>query len=351
MRLAAKVKLGFYPIPRAVLLLALRHLWIDGPTGNVTILDPCCGEGAALGMLSGKLEIPARNVFGIELEDGRAEKAKEALPGASIVGPCSYFASQVRPFRPFSMIFLNPPFDDEIGGGVREEQRFLERATYQIVSGGVLVMVCPERSFNYQLGAAIREHLDSYYEDVEVFVWPDGLRKYKELLIFGRRRDFSIGKRDDGFNPRWSNYWPGGWSDEPPLPLIGTTDHRWTVPAGLTPVVTKTDFTEAELFRAINASPLDAVLAPPAPKPKRQPPLSLGHGHRCLLLASGELNGLVYPDGEKPHIVRGTCRKERYLKDKTTSEDGKEVRETFAERIVLTIRAVGADGIIKTFEQ
>jgi hypothetical protein len=59
------------------------------------------------------------------------------------------------------------------------------------------------------------------------------------------------------------------------------------------------------------------------------------------------------PPGEPPHVVRGTARKVEYQSNQTQeeTEDGTVVtKTTISEKIVLTIRAVGTDGTIRTFE-
>jgi len=84
-----------------------------------------------------------------------------------------------------------------------------------------------------------------------------------------------------------------------------------------------------------------------------RPPLSLGKGHRALLLSAGYLDGVVRPPGEPPHVVRGTCRKVRYEKSHTQEEnsDGSTTTTTvYGEKIVPTIRAVDSTGTIKTFD-
>jgi hypothetical protein len=40
-------------------------------------------------------------------------------------------------------VSLNPPFDDEFGGGGREEVKFVRQAMDLLVPAGILVLVCP----------------------------------------------------------------------------------------------------------------------------------------------------------------------------------------------------------------
>lgn len=102
----------------------------------------------------------------------------------------------------------------------------------------------------------------------------------------------------------------------------------------------------------LTASPLRARLRPPPDDPLPSPPLPLGTGHVALLLASGHLNGVVQPDGQPPHVVRGTSRKRAFVADVTEAEnpDGSTTtRTTISERIELVIRTVDHAGRICTF--
>ena len=94
------------------------------------------------------------------------------------------------------------------------------------------------------------------------------------------------------------------------------------------------------------------MLQPPPELPLPEPPLALGLGHRALLLAAGHLDGLVCPEGEPPHVVRGTCDKQKYL-DRTEvdeKDDGSvTTRQIYSEKVSVTVRAVSTDGEIRTF--
>jgi hypothetical protein len=51
-----------------------------------------------------------------------------------------------------SLVYLNAPYDDEFGGGGREEVTFLRPAIDLLVPAGVLVMICP---VNQVFGACV----------------------------------------------------------------------------------------------------------------------------------------------------------------------------------------------------
>ena len=65
----------------------------------------------------------------------------EAYPDLRLLGPCSFEATRITRHS-FSLVYLNPTFDDEFGGGGREETSFLRQAVDLLVPGGILVLVC-----------------------------------------------------------------------------------------------------------------------------------------------------------------------------------------------------------------
>jgi hypothetical protein len=125
------------------------------------------------------------------------------------------------------------------------------------------------------------------------------------------------------------------------------------LPAGAGPrVFQKVEPTESELQRMLRSSPLRAHLAAPVDVAVARPPLALGTGHVALLLASGYLDGVVHPEGQAPHVVRGTARKRAYTADvtETVNDDGSTTtRTTIAEKIELTVRTVDLTGTLQTF--
>jgi hypothetical protein len=127
----------------------------------------------------------------------------------------------------------------------------------------------------------------------------------------------------------------------------------YDLPAASGPrVFEKVEPTELELQRMLTLSPLRShlTLAPVAPIPS--PPLALGIGHVALLLASGQLDGVVHAKGEPPHVVRGTARKTEFVSDVTEIEnpDGStSTRTTISEKIELVVRTVDLTGSIQTF--
>lgn len=341
MRLAAQAKGGFYAAAPAAVAMAAR--WLAPPVNQAfRILDPCCGEGAALVQLARALRCPMSDVFAIELDEKRSQVANQRLGqelGCRVLAPASFFGTGITR-RSFSFVWCNPPFDDELGGGQRVEHTFLERSTHLLVPGGVIALVCPEHVAD---DSDLQELLSTWYTEIRVVEFPADHRPFDEVIVFGVRREKQV--------PADSQSWPEVGCQRPG---DGEPDFVYRLPTSNGPTrFEKTDMTEAEILAALARSPLrrylDVAEAPPLPSP----PMSLNKGHRAMLLAAGHLDGRVCPPGEPPHVVRGTAAKQSYVQSTEIEEqkDGEVTKTVIAERIVLTVRVATASGQILTLTQ
>ena len=339
MRLEAQSKAGFYPADPAAVAMAIAML--DDPPHDkpLAILDPCAGEGKAIGQIA--LHLRSRDartlrLYAIELEEGRGHTAKEYLgnndPDVNVLQPCSFQGAAISP-NSFSFAWVNPPFDDVIGGGSRVEYMFLQRATQLLRPGGIIMLVLPE--------SALRNDMPRYflqnYERLSVTPFPADCRPFEEVVVAGVKRQQPVD--DDG------SWW--GFIEDHKAP------QRYRLPAAVGPHrFQKCDFTPDELKAALAESPLRKFLEPPPEIPLSEPPLPLASGHIALMLASGTLDGRVEFRDEEPHVVRGTAHKREYVQEESEEikDDGTVVTKTIlSEKIELCIRAVGKDGVIKTF--
>jgi Uncharacterised methyltransferase family (DUF6094) len=119
-RLAGRTRLGFYPLPLPEAERLRRFLAF--PDKQCCALDPCVGDGAAFAAITSDKGGVLR--YGVELDAGRAEQA--GAKGIEVIhGTC--FDVQC-PVESFSLTYLNPPYDFEIGGeqSQRTERLFLD---------------------------------------------------------------------------------------------------------------------------------------------------------------------------------------------------------------------------------
>lgn len=234
------------------------------------------------------------------------------------------------------MIWLNPPFDDGYGGH-RVEQLFLTTATNWLMPVGVMAFVCPEDVVDEYSDA--RRHFATYYQDCQIVPFPEKHRRFSEVIVFGR-------KRAKPHAETWSRQ--ASWDQ-----ALAPPGFVYDLPPASGPrVFEKVEPTELELQRMLATSPLRShlTLAPNVPIPS--PPLALGIGHVALLLASGQLHGVVHASGQPPHVVRGTARKTEFVSDVTeieNSDGSTSTRTTISEKIELVVRTVDLTGNIQTF--
>jgi SAM-dependent methyltransferase len=138
MRLAGRTRLGFYPLPIPEAERIRRFLRFHDQ--QCSALDPCIGDGAAFAKITSGAQVLRS---GIELDAYRAEQARSAATEV-IHGNCFDVHC---PVESFSLVYLNPPYDFEVGEGKsqRMERLFLEHVYRWLKSGGVLVFVIPGR--------------------------------------------------------------------------------------------------------------------------------------------------------------------------------------------------------------
>jgi hypothetical protein len=332
--------MGYYPCPPE----AIEHFmqFVQKPDHRIALLDPCAGESKAIVQIADVLGVPRDQVYAVELEEGRSAKLQALLgeTGGHVLAPASFLGVDAQAGS-FSMIYLNPPFDDELQGGQRVEYTFLQRATKLLCKGGLLAFVLPESQACHH---DIRNYLLTWYEHLSVVPFPEEHRPYREVVVFAVRRAKGVGDKD---RPGWAEsvqvyedpLGPGRQYEIPPA-----NGPKW---------FHKIELTEAEILRGLDESPLRKMLEPPPEPPLGEPPLPLYKGHLALLLASGNLDGLVCPQGELPHVVRGTALKRESLASENEEElaDGStKTTKIYTESIRLLIRCATSEGDIFTLE-
>jgi hypothetical protein len=341
MRTAARSKLGFYPLPLAEAERIRRFLAF--PDRQCCALDPCAGDGVALAEIASGEKVLR---YGVELDAGRAEQAR--TKGIDTIhGNC--FDVQC-PVESFSLIYLNPPYDFEIGEekSQRMEKLFLEHVHRWLKPLGVLALVVPAKRIG-DCAVVLSRH----FRNVRIYrlTEPESVR-YQQVVVMGLRRTRQ--ERDrlrDGEITQaqlWLGSLDGKLQDLPPL--LAEPDHAYAVPPGapVRLVHRGLPFDEIEdllpkssAYRqassVILAQQLDAAGRPLTP---------LHGGHVGLLCTAGMLNG-IFGEGETRHIAHWQSVK---LVDKTEEEeDGKTVireKERFSNELTLVF-STGEIAVLK----
>jgi hypothetical protein len=369
-RLVSDAKLGYYPCPPAAIDGLCRHLRLDpDPPKDERLefccLDPCCGCGAAIKQLTTLLGIPEGGVYCVELHEGRARDAQALMPDAHVLGPATYFGTRIR-VQSFGLVYCNPPFAEQLGSGHgREEDAFVTRSTSLLRDGGILVLVCPASVI---LRWQLKEYLLSYYEHLEVYPFPEDIRKYNEVIAIGRKRKDPVKHQHYDWRDRnWEYLSEATFSSFPPIgsPIPTGWDgfgvphaarksglETWVVPRTIPPgVFEKADYTSEELREQIRSSPLQRLFASPAPPPPKRPPLPIGKGHASLFLVSGARGSYGVLPANPPIVVRGGSTKGSFKSKEETTVGEKSVthKTVYSQQGVPLVRAVSTDHKIRTF--
>ena len=330
MRTQAKLKLGYYPLalPEARRIRNYLHF----PDEPANILDPCAGTGAALWNLS---EGTAVRRYGIELDACRGEEASRVLDEV-IQG--SAFDTHAL-VDSFSLLYLNPPYDFEIGEGKnqRMERLFLEHLARWVRPGGVLVMVAP-----YDRVYDCRAILTPQFKEKAIYrlTEPEAIA-YKQIVVFGVRRtrqerermnDHDVSQANWKLNDRTRSH-----DGIPPLPDVA--DRRYVIPRSSAAKLDYRGLPLDQLEDLLTKSPAwrQARRVTHAPKPEfaGRPLTSLHQGHVALLCTSGMMNG-CFGEGKDRHVAYWESVK--VVDRREEEEDGTTViheKERFSQRLTL----------------
>lgn len=332
MRTQARLKLGYYPLAQAEAVRIRKHLQFSAdPT---SVLDPCAGTGAALRALT---DGSAARQHGVELDSYRAEEARKVLDEV-IQG--NVFDAHA-PVESFSMVYLNPPYDFEIGEGKnqRMERLFLEHVGRWVRPGGVLVMVIPfDRIYD------CRAILTTQYKDKAIYRLTESEAvAYKQAVVFGVRRtrqerdrmnDHSVHQGNWKLNELTRRYEQIPALSDPP-------ERTYPIPPGPPAHLEYRGLPLDTIEDLLDSSPAwrQAQRITHAPKTEfsGRPLTPLHKGHVGLLCTSGLLNG-VFGSGSERHVAHWESVKvvDRVEED---GEDGNTTvireKERFSQRLTL----------------
>lgn len=330
MRIAARTKLGFYPLPIGEAERIRKFLTF--PDRPCCALDPCVGAGAAFAEITCDKAVVR---YGIELDVGRAEQARnkgiEVIHGNCFDVHC--------PAESFSLIYLNPPYDFEVGEerSQRMERLFLDHVYRWLTRGGILVMVIPWRCLR-----DCSQILAHQFRDVRIhrLTEPESV-KYKQILVVGVRRTRAEKDRLHDSEITHARMRFESLANDPQKlsPLPADPDHPYAIPAGAAVRMEyrglPLDEIEDRLPRSSAYCQASAILFAHQPNVSGRPLTPLHGGHVGLLCTAGMLNG-IFGEGEMRHIAHWQSVK---LVDKSEEEeDGKTVireKERFSNELTL----------------
>ena len=333
MRLQAKASAGYYPTPDRVTQWLSAWLRAAPGRGELRVCDPCCGTGRALATLTRTLPAPMVTV-GVEIHSGRAREAQDVLTRVE--------TADVQTVRctagAFSLLFLNPPYDDDAAGR-REEAAFLRQTLPWLAPRGVLIYLIPVQRLLHRQIATL---LTTWCSDLTVVRFPDPeYAQFSQAIVVGRKQPRGVR------NPAAAGYF--AQQVRTAGPLEATPLHRYTLPRLTQPWEMTTEqldpFAVQRLIR--QHSPLwhtpeaQYYFGTTAPQTCR-PLLPPRKAHVATLAAAGLLNNAVLTGPDGPRMLKGSVRKQ-FRPDLARSDDHKTVER---EQVVITLKVIDATGEI-----
>jgi hypothetical protein len=334
MRIAGRMKMGYYPTPSRVVEQIRKCL--SFPREPFTVLDPCCGEGIALAQLVVGTQALT---YGVELDEYRADAAQGRVQNLL---KCGIEETRIA-HQSCSLLFLNPPYDeatreeDADTKTERQEKAFLRMTVPYLVPGGVLVYIIPQTRLN----RGIARLLASRFEQIDVFRFPDPeYDDFRQVVVFGVRKTDSF--LDEGLALKLQNV-----PNRKVKPLSETATTPYAVPpAGplklfrstvIEPEALAKQMAQSPLWRRLHAMTTRSELKLP------RPPLPLHSGHLGLLLAAGKLDGVV-GEGSDRHVVKGKVTK---VVSKVDEYKGDVMEQRELDRYVVSIKILNCNGEIR----
>jgi len=338
MRLAGRMKLGFYPLPLDEAERIRKCLVL--PAGSFSALDPCVGDGAAFElMMAGS----AAKRYGIELDAYRAEQAQRVVETV-IQGDCLQVHCSLEAI---SLLYLNPPYDFELSERQRRrtEQVFLDHTYRWLKPGGLLVFVIPAE----RIGDCSKT-VASQFRDIRIYRLSDlECVRYCQVVIFGVKRGRRERDRLQEAEIRDTLTYLSELSRDPvwTSPLPDDPDFRYVVPESEPVELVNRGLPLDEIEDLLIKSPAyrqgNRILFGSQTTVSGRPLTPLHGGHVGLLCTAGMLNG-IFGTGEDRHVA---CWQSIKVSDhiEETEEDGTVTlreRERFTQKLTL----IFADGRI-----
>ena len=293
MRIAGRLKLGFYPLP--IEEAGRIRLLLDYPN-EFAALDPCVGDGVAFSRL---LEGTNAYPYGVEIDAYRAEQAAQL--GIQVIQAS---AMTVRcPAESVSLLYLNPPYDFEAGqrDNKRLELIFLEHTYRWLKQKGVLVFVLQR----VQLKVCARLMAEQFI-DIRVFrlTEPECIH-YDQIVVLATRRPRHVHLQDSTLLETTERLCRTA-AETTISPLTDIAEAVYPVPpsppASLVDHGIPLDQVEDQLAHSAAYRQASRILIREHSSITGRPLTPLHGGHVSLLATAGMLNG-VFGEGENRHIA------------------------------------------------
>jgi hypothetical protein len=319
-------KAGYFPTDEPTLERCLGAL--EPADGLMTILDPCAGEGVAIGEIAIDLGRDRVRSYAVEYDVERAKSAQR------LSDRClqSDFNDTVISKASFGLLLLNPPYGDlvtdqlrsyEFRGRARLEKVFYQRSWPLLQLDGVIINIIP----GYILDEEYVGWLTRHFKDIRVFRAVE--TKFQQVVVFGRRSRKQDQSLSDARSARETllkigrgeievEEIPPDWPFQPyRIPTAaGEPEHFFR--NSLEP-----EQFAAELSRLKGLWSYFDMHLGTSQKAQRRPARALSRWHLALALAAGAISGIVHGRNGRALVVKGDTHKGKSVSTEfSESEDG-----------------------------
>ncbi len=323
-RLASQQKMGYYKTPPHLISTIASYITPQNPEETI-LLDTCCGTGEAIQLLGQELNTPAVKIFGNELDASRFQEASGLLGNKQVT-----FGDALGEFMGtvgrVSVLYENPPYDDEGNFEGRTEFKFLRYHNRYLKKNGILVFLVPLSV----LSKPEAESLPVWYKDIRVFKFPEeDFKAFGQVVLIARKFNAKTKAELDNFKEQVNN----------PLTLGDPCDIRYVAPAseGFTAASRNLHQDQVSSLIPLIQKELSVGLNQHVQDSRIQSLTTLRAGHQALLLGSGGVNGAYRdPDNGNLLIVKGDVKTITEMVDVSEGEVEKTKETT---RSIATIKA------------
>lgn len=325
-RLESQIKAGYYKTPVETVELICSFVQAESP--GTRILDPCCGIGEAINLIAHRLQQP--KVFGVEMDKKRAAQAKKRM---TKVIDSDLFRVRTKAGS-YSLLFLNPPYDDSADEDKRLEHKFLKETTKYLRPNGVLIYLIPQK----RLIRKTARYLASWYRQFIVYRFPG--RSYE---TFGQIVLFAI-KKPKSFLDEKAYVRLTAVPETVLKELYAKDEPVYTIPANTVDnksfYFRSLDLNMEELQKEIADygawSLAKQMMYPPIQTTKGKVLMPLRRGHLAILISCGLCDGLIEKNGKR-FLIKGIAKKEQIT---TVEHDGETVIEKSTDVIKIGIKCL-----------
>lgn len=333
------IKNGYFPTDEDTLQRVLSAL-VPQSDKPIRICDPCCGEGVALAEVQHHLagQWAAVTSYGIEYDEERAWHAKQLLSRCihADLNDCKIG------LRSFSLLWLNPPYGDLVsdseksmtsrsGGRKRLEKEFFQRCIHMLQPGGVLVLIVPYTVLDEEFSGWISK----YCRDISLHAAPE--QQFRQAVILGIKRSravepekrvvLQLTQAQKNLYCNAEGQWVDGFNQQCQLPEIwNRAPYEVPASAGSAEVDFSTIKLDVKQLEAeIAASPVlwgrfDTLFRTRTDS-ARQPLRKLSDWHLALMLAAGQVSGVVTGKSGRVLLVKGDTFKAKSIRQESEFND------------------------------